>query len=568
MAEAQLVEKVLTARGVIEKCKKLEEFWQPRNKKMEAWYDILLMNDEFKEEGMESFVSNDPRTFYNMAMHLLCDKIPHRIPIETVAQTEISAASLVESVVARAWQDIDRSYRERGKQNFLRNFVGLELATGWYAVFTYVSKDGFVADVWNAGEVYPEWDETGLVSVARIYTMKKEAAMRFVQGDTPVKYPKAVNSDLVMYNYWTKDATGKIFNAIVLGEDFIKPMTPEKFKRIPIFTGPVGGLPDTGVIKKDDSWKEHYGESVFATNELVYKSYNKQWTFSSQLLRDTAQPRWFERSATGDILRPADMFKRGAIFKGGLQDSIEPLAVPAMPIELRTDRYDMQGMMQRGGLPWSMSGDIRGDMSGYLMAQVASSAMETLGPYHDAIKNCLADIDNFWLSEMMNSSINPYKVEDFVVMPHFNMTAEYTMKIPGDLVQRATVAKMVNPEFTLSTSLVMDILFPEIKNPIKEQALARKDRAMNSPMSIQISTIAAYREAALELRAGGDTLQADLFDKAAQYLEDQLFAPQGQEAGAQPPLGAEEQLANYGKMNKPRQEAMPRQAMNSTPVGQ
>jgi hypothetical protein len=261
------------------------------------------------------------------------------------------------------------------------------------------------------------------------------------------------------------------------------------------------------------------------------------------------------------------MFKRGAIFKGGLQDTIEPLAVPQMPIELRTDRFDIQNMMQRGGLPWSMSGNLQSDMSGYMMAQVASSAMETLGPYHDAIQNCLADIDNFWLDEMKNNSYNPYKVKKLKISDNFKMTAEYTLKIPGDVVQRATVARMLNPQFTMSITTIMDVLFPEIGNPIKEQALARKDAAMNSPISIQISTIAAYRQIALDLNAAGDTQQSALFTRAADFAEQQLFPQQQPPQPGGPQPGQEvlpQQGSPYNKQARP--EAMPRQANQLPPM--
>ena len=557
--------KQLTPRGIISECGKLQSYWDTRNKKMKDWYDILTLNDEFKENDMESFVTNDPRTFYNMSMHLLCDKIPHRIPFDDVEQATINQSSLVETVIDRAWKSIDKNYRERGKQNFLHNFVGLMLATGWYSVFATVDQNGFNAETWSPIEVFPEWDETQLVKVARIYKLTKEAAQRYVSNPAlPIKYTKPIQADIMLYNYWFVNDTGQVCNALVLGDDFIKGITVENFTRIPVFVSPVSGLPDTGLIKTDESWKEHYGESIFATNEGVYRSYNKQWTFSSQLLRDTAQPRWFERSATGDILKPADLFKRGAVFKGGLQDSIEPLPMPAMPIELRTDRYDIQGMLQRGSLPWSMSGDIKGDMSGYLMAQVASSAQETLAPYHDAIKNCLGDIDNFWLAEIMAHNLNPFQVKNFKVLPEFHMTADYALKIPGDLVQRATVAKMLNPQYVMSTSTLMDFLFPEIKNPVKEQALARKDQAMNSPMSIQISTITAYRQISIDLKAAGDHIQSALFDKAANFLEQQLFPQQQQSAPAQGPSPMD-QLASYGK--QPSQTAMPRQAMQNPASG-
>ena len=538
----------LDARQVIDECKVLQDYWSARNDKIKSWYDVLLMKDEFAQEGMESFVSNDPRTFYNLALHLLCADIPHRIPTADLEAADMAGANIVEDVINKAWAKIDGTYRMRGDQEFLRNLAGLILTTGWYAVFAFVDDLGFVAEVWNVMQVYPEWDEEGLVKLARIYKIPKAAIARKVKR-MKWAYNKPITTDLDLYNYWYIDENAKVHNIIVLGDVVVKPDTVEKFDRIPVFVGPVGGLPDTGIINDDNTWKEHRGESVLATNELVYKSYNKQWTFSSQLLRDTAQPRWFEKSASGNILKPETIFKRGAIFKGGIQDDVGVIPMPPMPIELRMDRMDIQNMLQRGGLPWTLFGNVQQQIAGYMMSQIASAAQQILQPYHKAIINVLSDIDNFWLDEIKNKGFNPFKVKKLKILDNFKMTADYTLKIPGDLVQRATVARMMCPTFELSATTTMDLMFPEIHNPIREQALARKDRAMSQDIAVMINTIAAYKQNAQYLRANGDSEQAALYEKAAASLEQQL-SPQQQQMPTQPTPFTQ----------KPRQEAMPRQA--------
>jgi hypothetical protein len=558
-----VAETKLTVDSIKKECTNLQTFWKERNDKIKLWYDVLLLKDEFEQADMESFVSNDPRTFFNLAVHLLSEKIPHRIPVDTIEQTEIQAASEAEIYIEKLWSGIDKTYRLIGRESFIRFFTSMTLATGWYSLFSILDDQGVVVEVWNPMQVYPEWDEAGLSKCARIYTLTAAQAKRKI-ARMKWTYKTPIISDVVLYNYWWIGDDLGVYNAVVLGNEFVKPETKEKFNRIPVFISPVAGLPDEGIIKPDKSWKEHRGEAVVATNELMYRQYNKQWTFSSQILRDTAQPRWLELSRGDPILRQGDMFKRGAIFRGAPEDTVKALEMPPIPVELRTDRMDIQGMMQRGSLPWALWGDISGQMTGYLMSQVASMAKQVLRPYQDAIIAAISDIDNFWLDLIKEYKFNPLKTKistqkPIKVLDSFEMSAEYSIKIPGDLVQRATVARMVCPGFQLDINTTTDLMFPEIKNPTKVQAAVRRDKAMSNEVSILINTIAAYKANALQLRELGDTEQAELYEKAAEYLLRQFDAAGGQEQQGIPTQQGQQFT------QQPRQEAMPRQAANIPP---
>jgi hypothetical protein len=209
-----------------------------------------------------------------------------------------------------------------------------------------------------------------------------------------------------------------------------------------------------------------------------------------------------------------------------------------------------------------MAGDLSGSISGYMMSQVAASAKQILQSYHDAIIDCLSDIDNFWLHLVADNSYNPMMLKKLPkIDPDFEMTAKYSIKIPGDVVQRATVARMICPDFKLSIVKTMDLLFPEISNPMKEQAMARNDTAMANPMAVTINMIAGYRQNALYLRSAGDTVQADLFDKAATMLEEQLIPQQPSSNQQVQPSAMPTQPYN----KQPSTAAMPQQAVEGVP---
>jgi len=103
------------AADVKTRCAELRQFWEPRNAKMKKWYRLIQMVDELATDKMESFVGNDPRSMYNLVLHMLDAKIPHRLAEPEIGSFELSA---VNSEVSRfldiAWEDNEKRFRMTG----------------------------------------------------------------------------------------------------------------------------------------------------------------------------------------------------------------------------------------------------------------------------------------------------------------------------------------------------------------------------------------------------------------------------------------------------------------------
>src|SRR3972149_1567528 len=148
---------------VIETCKYLKAAWSTRHKKFVDWHKMLILTDNLFQEGMESVVGNDPRTGYNLALHLLTSSnIAHKIPTEDLAAADIPKTSYLETYITKRWTTINHDYRIGGRQSYLRDLVSLMLSTGWYAVFAMATEDELVSHVWHPDTVYPEFSEMGL----------------------------------------------------------------------------------------------------------------------------------------------------------------------------------------------------------------------------------------------------------------------------------------------------------------------------------------------------------------------------------------------------------------------
>jgi len=517
---------------IAQKAKSLRTFWKPRHDKFKEWYQLIQMVDQLKQDDMESFVGNDPRAAYNLVLNMLDTTIPHRLPSEDLDKNLIGAATKVEGFYRIAWKDIFKRYRQGLSEGFMQDLIGFLIATGWYAVFTQVTPDGkrCHAEVWNPATVYQNFGFDGLVECAHIVELTPMECRRMIlRNGWQIRNPEVKVS---LYDYWWIDEIGMVHNAIALDNTQVKNDTeePRFMGRIPIFTGAVGGLPDTGQLQSGDvtRWKGEKGQASIATNEHIYKYWNKWWTFSMQLLRDTAQPRIIEKSKGTKIVKPEEIFRRGAIFRMGTDESVEFLQPPALPVELRTGLLDLEASAQRGGPPWALYGPVQQQLTSYVFAQIAAAAQQMAKPFHRGIINLLSDIDNFWRDMMKDSGAKPYGFSFPKELPDdIEVSAEYEIRIPGDLTRRATEARMLNPDFRLSKMRVFAEVFPEVQNPLLEMARVRSDDALEHPVSKTIALVESLREIARDLEQAGDLIGAGLYNKAANAVE-ATIAPEAQ----------------------------------------
>ena len=520
----------------------LQRFWNKRDAKMKDWYEQIKMVDTLAQRDMESFVGNDPRASFNLISSILNRRIPHRLPPGKLGVEEVRPAAELSEMFDIIWENIEGDYRQRGRY-LMKDIIDYLLATGWYSVFAAPTTDGsaFVAEAWNPITVYPKWSDI-LSECAHIFA-PGAAAIQRMKTRNNWTLRSAPGDNTIVYDYWWIEqslANVIVHNSIVVGSDQVKPDTVEtRFKRIPIFVFPIGGLPDTGELAKGrrgEEWKQDIGQSFIATNENVYKTVNKWWTFMMQLLRDTAQARTYEKSTSAkQIVQPETWYRRGAHYKLGPQDEVGFIQPPAVPVELRSIQLDLEAMEQRGGPSWTMFGSVQQRMTAYAMSQVVATTNQIAKYYHRGIIDLVSDIDNFFYDLVKTFGYKPYGISLPSGLPaNIQLTAEYELRIPGDLTQRATTARMLNPEFELSDERIMEELFPEIKNPTEELAKIRASKARKHPIYAAISLAEALKQEARLLRNIGDTGGAELFEKAAERMELEITGQQPQQAERAP----------------------------------
>jgi len=512
------------------KCVALRSKWSVRNKKFVEWYDMLKLTDVLKQENMESVATNDPRTGFNLGRHLLVSSIvSHRIDQDGLTAEEVMGTSYLERYVERRWLEQENRYRQAGKQGWLWTISSWLLTTGWYAVFAMVEQEKIYAEIWSPAETFPDYDNDGMSAVAHIYSVSPAMlAKKAKELGWTVEPARTIT---IIYDLWEFDEDGNVVNSIVVGSKYAKPPTVDsnlsELKKLPVLMAPAGGLPDTGSLDTSN-WQAHYGEAIIATNEELVKNYNKMLSYIQQIARDSANPKWMHIGSSENAIKLEDLFKRGAVFEGSPGDSLTPIGSPPIPIELRQAVMDYQNMVQRGSFPWTMFGNVQQQISYLAMANIAASSMQAISPYANSLRGLLNDVDDLWKGLLELTGFKPHNYKKPAILPlEYSFNVGLEIEIPGYLVQRATIARQLDPQFRLSTSTVMDKLFPEIKNSLVEQGKARKDLAMSNPKVLLAESIIAYKEQARLLKSSDnpdDSEIAGVYDKLVSSLEQELSA--------------------------------------------
>src|SRR3990167_8350248 len=98
--------------SLTQECLGLQKLYADRQSRFEDWYSLLRLDDKLAQTDMESFVGNDPRTTWNMAVYLLQPK-PLVVSIETsdgriLTPETADTAKQISQYFNAQWRNIDR----------------------------------------------------------------------------------------------------------------------------------------------------------------------------------------------------------------------------------------------------------------------------------------------------------------------------------------------------------------------------------------------------------------------------------------------------------------------------
>jgi hypothetical protein len=539
---------ITDASHIIKEVNTLANTWRSRQAAMKKSYNTIRLVNDLKQEKMESVIGSDPRTSFNMARWLLTPRTPiFAVDTEFLGEEESAFVGGVEDLCNREYL---KAVRKTGGSLYGRldqRLLSYMLTTGWYAVVSMPTEDGWRWGVWNPAGVFPDYDSEGnLVRVARRYTVSARDAnskVRMEEWSAP-SIPWTSRS-VTVYNLWWMDWSIEkqeyvAWYGAVVGTHLVYPPRPTEFRTLPVEVAPVAGLPDDGTITSDDAWRAEIGASLVDPIADVQKNYDKMLTYMQQLLRDTANPRWVEKVRGNSVLDPEKLFMRGAVFSIEPGEDIFPIPTPPLPPEMRSHQFDLRGQIQRGLFSDLSFGNVTQQVSAFLITQVTSANQQILDPFSTGLSTVLGNLATKNLAHMRLWGLEP---QVFKGLPDELIVAfKYDITIPGDFANRAQTARLLNPEFRLSTLTLMELLIPEVRNAIIEKGQLQAEDALSNPVTKQVLTIWQLQRAAAEARKANDTQFASALERAAAMMESISFdqgnntkaLPSGNESGLPP----------------------------------
>jgi hypothetical protein len=545
----------------------MKRFWNPRNEKFKKWYEILTLLDLLQTKGLETYVSNEPQTFYNMAHYLLTKgELSHTSPVENESALELDRRAKINRACSYMWNVIDREKRSSGGQPFIDELSFYLLVLGWYSSVAMFDVDtGLLkAQIWNPYDVYPRYANDKLVACVHSYKIKEsEAKLKAEANGWDYPTTNTPSGEVTLDDCFYQGNDG-LYNIILINDRPVTDFIPRP--EMQVLVGPVGGFPDKGSLSKaigsGSAGFDHrklMGRGIFEVNEAVYKSFNKWKSMVSQVLRDSVNPITQEFSSQPQA-SPEQIRQRGALFhyavgEGGLQ-RVQPIQIP---LEVQAHMQEQRRELQKGGFNDALFGMIEGQ-SGYALSLLASSsANQILYPYMDGKHFVISEHDRFWLNRLKKSGRTftirgkfLEKLQPTDILKDAVIDVESNVATPKDWLERGNIANMVDKHLDLDT-IITEVY--ELNDPQAIKRRRRLDRTLDHPMSQELELIAGYYAHADYLDKTGDRRQAALFRRAAQALESKLGAPE-------PGQGKPEDMS---RIMKERAEGAPEERTRANP---
>ena len=169
----------LTEQKVKDDITTLKTFWNERNKRFREWYTILTLVDTLAAKNMESYVSNEPQTFYNMAHYLLTKgELSHDTPLENETALELDRRAKVGRGCQYMWSLIDTDRKQGGNSSFIDELAFYLLVLGWHSTVAHFKKETgtLQAQVWSPYDTFPRYSNNRLASCVHSYEITTEEA--------------------------------------------------------------------------------------------------------------------------------------------------------------------------------------------------------------------------------------------------------------------------------------------------------------------------------------------------------------------------------------------------------
>ena len=283
------------ANDILQAVKGKENELRDLRERMEADFDLFALTPYEPQDaagnalkGVQTYTSSEPKNFFNKVLDGLNQAaltIQILLP-ENATEEERRQASLGELFLFGALSAIDRRLAKRGEPPLRESLGHFMCLRGLYAlralVYTPRKNEDVVFDVipWDPLHVSWEMGSDGPLWIAN----KRQASAAQIKSE----YGVDIDGKMIE----VVDFFDEKRNAVIVGTEFAKKLTPHNIGHVPGLVRFVGSMPS---IQKGDfaTAIKYQGDSVWASSRDLYKAKNKYISSLMELQ---------ERNLTGSLV--------------------------------------------------------------------------------------------------------------------------------------------------------------------------------------------------------------------------------------------------------------------------
>ena len=364
----------------------------PLRDRMEQDHKLYRLEPYDAGDGYRSYTSNEPQVMADKIVSWLTSaEMVVRIPFSGNERDQRDNNNQKERFLTGILRAADDNLTMRLLPALRDQLAWYTTVRGWYAgraLLVKNDKGDTRVDItpWDPLNTY--WGEGPDGLEWACYKLRKSPAdIRRQYGIRSLGIEEDRDESVCVYDFYDRED-----NYVVMEDRILKKRTAHGYDGVPCFVGMVGAAP---LIQSDEVGSDavaDYGESVFKHNRENFENNNFMMSTMLELTARSRKQGLKVTSRDGSKTLDEDPYKEGTEIALGQGEDVEPLGMLEMAKESGAFMGLVSSEVQRGGLPYSIYGELQFQLSGYAINTLRQGIETVLAPRIQSLEKAYRSI--------------------------------------------------------------------------------------------------------------------------------------------------------------------------------
>jgi hypothetical protein len=418
----------------------------PLRDRMEQDHKLYRLEPYDAGDGYRSYTSNEPQVMADKIISWLTSaEMVVRIPFSGNERDQRDADNQKERFLTGIVRAADENLSMRLLPPLRDQLAWYTTLRGWYAGRVLLVKNDKgetniditpwdpLNTFWCEGDDGLDW------ACYRIRKSPSEIAKQYKvkSGDLG----EDTEESIFVYDFYDRED-----NYVVMQDRLLKKRTKHGYDGVPCFIGMVGSAP---LVQSDEVGTDaiaDFGESVFKHNRENFENNNFMMSTMLELTARSRKQGLKVKSRDGTKSLEEDPYQEGSEISLAQGEEVEPLGMLEMAKESGAFMGLVSSEVQRGGLPYSIYGELQFQLSGYAINTLRQGIETVLSPRIQALERAYKQIFNI-ISEQYGSG----KFKSVEVSGRDRERMYFSAEISPDIVKKGG-----DPEVSIMSQLPQD----------------------------------------------------------------------------------------------------------------